>query len=147
MYIFIYTHTKVFYLCFDKHVVVEQLFSCSSVKSASGSRSFAYTMHEEKWKHFKKASADHSDLCFPTCLAGSRPRISQFCPGIPEIASEILDRRDISSDESFFLLPGLAIFALHIGYKIPSPVQQHPSFQFIILELFIFNKKKIVSSL
>lgn len=106
IYSYVHTH-RVFYLCFHKHVVVDMYFSCnlfssSCVKSASDSCSFAYTIHEEKWEHFNKASADHSGVCYPTYPAGSRPRMSHFCPGIPEIASEILDRRDISLAERVF---------------------------------------------
>lgn len=44
--IYWYLHTQVFYLCFHKHVVVDELFSSSSVKTASGSCSFAYTIHK-----------------------------------------------------------------------------------------------------
>lgn len=102
IHIFICSHTQVSYLSFHEHVVVDRLFSSSSMKSASDSCSFAYTIHEEKWNHFKKASAHHSGVCYAIYPADSRPRISHFCPGIPEIGSEILDRRDISSAERLF---------------------------------------------
>lgn len=68
IHILICSHTQVFYLSFHEHVVIDRLFSSSSMKSASDSCSFAYTIHEEKWNHFKKASAHHSGVCYAILL-------------------------------------------------------------------------------
>lgn len=114
------------------------------MKSASDSCSFAYTTHEGKWKHFKKASTDHSGLCFPAYPSGSRRRIPYFCPGIPEVANVILDKRDISSAKRFFSC--FLIGSFFLPHQLRTSLSSLATSQFIILGLLIFDFKKTVSS-
>lgn len=146
MCIYSQVHTQIFYLCFHKHVVVNKLFSICSMKSASGSCPFAYTIFEENGNTSRKLQLTTQVSVFLPILLVPGLEHLIFVQGLLRQLVKFQTERIYLQLKDFFLATWIGkFFSSTLVKKFPLQSSNIPISNLLLFDC-LYLIKKIVSS-